>query len=99
MVSGVGSLSNVLIIIVILVDPLKILRKGSWISWITIINLAAADLAVCVNEFFYEIQTYVGTKEFRTIYSYLAIFLLRLAISASFMLLAFFSLQVYTVTK
>ena len=96
-VSGVGFLLNLLIIIVILVDPLKILRKG---SWITIINLTAADLVVCVNEFFWRIQQYVGTSELRTTtYIFVMNFLMNLAISASFMLLAFFSLQVYTVTK
>ena len=78
-------------------NPLKLLRKG---LWITIINLAAADLAVCANVFFKEIERHVGTKELRTVnYIYVMYTLLNLAISASFMLLAFFSLQVYTVTK
>ena len=61
-------------------DPLKILRKG---LWITIINLAVADLVVCVSVLRF-------TQYFD---------LLFLAVSASFMLLAFFSLQVYTITK
>ena len=83
---------------IILLDPLKILRKG---SWITIINLAAADLVVCVNVFFNEkIQEYFETKlSANNNYYLVTVFLARLAVSASFMLLAFFSLQVYTVTK
>ena len=96
-VSGVGSLLNVLIIIVVLEDPLKILRKG---SWITIINLSVADLVVCVRAFFWEVEWYVGTKQFRTMNYFLIMsFLTNFAISASSMLVAFLSLQVYTVTK
>ena len=89
---------NLLIIIVILMDPLKILRKG---SWITIINLAAADLVVCVIGFFRRILRFVhGSRELRTMnYFFIMGTLLYFAISASFMLLAFFSLQVYTITK
>ena len=79
-------------------DPLKILRKG---SWITIVNLAAADLLVCVMGFFRTIHRYVhGSKELRTMNHFFVMgTLLYFAISASFMLLAFFSLQVYTITK
>ena len=75
------------------------LRKG---SWITIINLAAADLLFCVAEFFWRIQQYVGTNELLKTMNYfffVLTFLLNLPVSASFMLLGFFSLQVYTVTK
>ena len=79
-------------------DPLKILRKG---LWITIINLAVADLIVCVDDFFHEMQIYVGTKELLTTENYCFVMniLLSFAISASLMLLGLFSLQVYTVTK
>ena len=80
-----------------LVDPLKILRKR---SWITIINLAVADLVVCFNMLFRRIRRCVGAKELLTTeYFFVMNFLLCLGIAASFMLLAFLSLQVYTVTK
>ena len=79
-------------------DPLEILRKG---SWITIINLAVADLLYCIINFFEEIQWYVGTHELLTTDNYYFVIetLAGLAVSASLMLLGFFSLQVYTVTK
>ena len=49
-------------------DPLKILRKG---SWITIINLTTADLMVCLHVLFRRIQWYFGTKKPRSLnYTY-----------------------------
>ena len=44
-VGAIGALLNILLIIAIIVDPLKVLRKG---AWITILNLAFADFVVCV---------------------------------------------------
>ena len=93
-VAGVGALLNFLVFIVILVDPLKILRKG---SWITIINLLAADLVVCIIMFCSIINVHFVIKVLN--FYFVRSLLLNLAVSASFMLLAFFSLQVYTVTK
>ena len=78
---------NLFLIIFILVDPLKILRKG---PWITIINLAVADLAVCISILLL-VAIEVTFDQIRIV--------LGSAVSTSFMLLAFFSLQVYTVTK
>ena len=93
-VTSVGALLNVLVFIVILVDPLKILRKG---SWITIINLLAADLVVCIIMFYFRIQVHFVIKELN--YYFVMSLLFSFAVSASFMLLAFFSLQLYTITK
>ena len=70
-------------------DPLNILRKG---SWITIVNLAAADLAVCIITFTVPFQ--IKTISFQVTW-----LLWHSAVSSSFMLLAFFWLQVLTVTK
>ena len=76
---------------------MKTLRKG---SWVTIINLAAADLVVSVSIFLDFLQWYFGTTELRTEnFFFVTYFLFNLGVSASFMLLAFFSLQVYTLTK
>ena len=77
-------------------DPLKILRTG---LWITIINLAAADLAVCVVNFFVAIILCLEAVKLNAEQILVIACLSHLAISASFMLLAFFSLHVYTVTK
>ena len=77
-------------------DPLKILRKG---SWITIINLEAADLAACVINFFVAIILYLEAVKLNDEQFFVIACLSHLAYSAAFMLLAFFSLQVYTITK
>ena len=93
-VSGIGALLNLELLLVILVDPLKILRKG---SWITILNLAVADLMSCISMFLQCTTIFLKMESLDTIAS--AFFLWGFGISASFMFLAFFSLQIFMVTK
>ena len=47
-VDAIGAFLNILLIIAFLADPLKVLRRG---VWITILNLAFADLISCVANF------------------------------------------------
>ena len=47
-VDSIGILGNLLLILVIVIDPLKILHRG---VWITILNLAIADFFVCAVDF------------------------------------------------
>ena len=93
-VSGIGVPLNLLLLLVILVDPLKILRKG---SWITILNLAVADLMSCISMFLHSTKSFLKFENLNTIAS--TSFLWGFGVSASFMLFAFFTLQVFTVTK
>ena len=91
--SGFGAPLNLLLLLAILWDPLKILRKG---SWITILNLAVADLMSCISMSLISTREILNMKPNMLASSY---FVWGLSISASFMLLAFFTLQVFTVTK
>ena len=48
-VAVLGTVLNVAVIFAIVIDPLKVLRKG---PWITILSLAFADLITCIGGFF-----------------------------------------------
>ena len=93
-VAGTGAFFNAVLFLTILADPLKILRKG---SWITIINLASADLIACVSNFFLVGRVMFEIKNIK--FQDTCAFGWGLGVSASFMLLAFFTIQVYMITK
>ena len=94
-VDAIGAFLNILLIIAFLADPLKVLRRG---VWITILNLAFADLISCVANFLDEglISEFDVTDSmtFRIVR-----FFLTFGVSASFMLLATLTVETYVVTK
>ncbi|CAB3991654.1 5-hydroxytryptamine receptor 2A-like [Paramuricea clavata] len=94
-VDAIGAFLNILLIIAFLADPLKVLRRG---VWITILNLAFADLISCVANFFdvgliseFDVT---DSMTFRIVR-----FFLTFGVSASFMLLATLTVETYVVTK
>ncbi len=94
-INAIGAFLNVLLIIAIFVDPLKLLRKG---AWITILNLAFADLISCVANFLdvgLILEFHVTDPNILKIVRFFLIF----GISASFMLLTLLTAETYVVTK
>ena len=94
-VDAIGAFLNILLIIAFLADPLKVLRRG---VWITILNLAFADLISCVANFLdvgliseFDVT---DSMTFRIVR-----FFLTFGVSASFMLLATLTVETYVVTK
>ncbi len=47
-VATLGALLNSVVIVAVAIDPLKVLRKG---PWVTILNLTIADLISCISSF------------------------------------------------
>ena len=94
-VAAFAMLLNLTVIIAIVIDPLKILRRG---PWVTILNLATADLISCISAF-----CLWGTKFFNKTQSdsyYVAVdFGWAFGVSASFLLLTFFAVQIFLLTK
>ena len=94
-VAGVGMLLNSLVIIAIIVDPLKILRQG---PWVTILNLTIVDLVSCISFFWRWSAEFYKSEQpelFHAIVDAGWIF----GASASFLFLAFLSVQIFMVTK
>ena len=93
-VAATGALLNFVVIIAMAIDPLKILRKG---PWVTILNLAIADLISCISVFFLwggiffipENLTYYDITSFGWGFGS----------SASFLWLTFLSVQIFVITK
>lgn len=95
-VGAIGALLNILLIIAIIVDPLKVLRKG---AWITILNLAFADFVVCVANMLdvgliLEFHVIDDPITFRIVR-----FVLIFGVSASFILLTLLTAETYVVAK
>ncbi|XP_028402768.1 lysophosphatidic acid receptor 4-like [Dendronephthya gigantea] len=95
-INATGAFMNTLLIIAIVLDPLKLLRKG---AWITILNLALADFISSVSNFldvgFNTLTFRVSGLEHVKIIRFVLIF----GISASFMLLTVLTIETYIVTK
>ena len=93
-VVATGTLLNFVVIIAMAIDPLKILRKG---PWVTILNLAIADFISCISVFFLwgGIFFNPGTK----LYIDITIFGWGFGYSASFLWLTFLSVQIFVITK
>ena len=97
-VAVLGALLNSIDIIVMVIDPLKILRKG---PWITILNLAIADLISCVFGFCLWGMPFFFpnfTKE-ANLYMNINYFFWSFGSSGSLLILTFFMVQIFAVTK
>jgi hypothetical protein len=94
-VAAVGMLLNLVVIIAMAIDPLKILRKG---PWVTILNLATADLISCISAFCLWGETYFNKTQ--SISYYVTVdYGWASGVSASFLLLTFFAVQIFLLTK
>jgi hypothetical protein len=94
-VAAVGILLNLVVIIAIVIDPLKILRKG---PWVTILNLATADLISCISAFCLWGATFFNKTQ-SNLYFATVDFGWAFGVSASFLLLTFFAVQIFLLTK
>ena len=93
-IDAVGVICNSLLIIAILFDPLKVLRKG---AWFTIFNLSIADLIAAGSNFMN-----IGAVKFpikNEISAGIFFYLWMFGVSASFMLLTFLTIQTYIIVK
>ncbi|XP_046860152.1 2-oxoglutarate receptor 1-like [Xenia sp. Carnegie-2017] len=95
-IAVLGALLNSAVILAMIFDPLKILRKG---PWITILNLAIADLLSCVFCFLdwtsfpiFKIF-YLSNSEIKFV-----AFGWSFSTGASFLFLTFFSVQIFFLT-
>jgi hypothetical protein len=95
-VAAVGILLNLAVIIAMAIDPLKILRKG---PWVTILNLAIADLISCISTFCLWGDIFFNKTQSDLSYSVTVDFGWAFGISASFLLLTFLTVQIFIVTK
>ncbi len=89
-------LCNLLLVLVIIIDPLKILHRG---AWITIVNLAIADFIACGGAF---VQAFLLLRRdyvTRMKIWYELFFFWMLGVSASFLLLTLLTVQIYMIIK
>ncbi|XP_028401803.1 lysophosphatidic acid receptor 4-like isoform X2 [Dendronephthya gigantea] len=95
-VSSIGMLCNLLLILVMLINPLKVLHRG---AWVTILNLSIADCLASGSLFsklcFHQIEGETPPKWLEITLNFLWMF----SVSASFMLLALLTVQVYMIIK
>ena len=93
--SAVGAVLNIAVIIAIVVDPLKVLCKG---PWITILSLAIADVITCISSFLLW-----GSEDFNParilLYDQIVDYFWGFGYSASFLMLTFFTVQIFFITK
>ena len=94
-VTSVGFLLNFAVIFLMIIDPCKILRKG---PWVTILNLAAADLISCVSYFCTYGETFF-LKRPEKLYHAIVFFSNMFGVSASFFMLTFLTVQTFLVIK
>jgi hypothetical protein len=95
-VVATGALLNFVVIIAMAIDPLKILRKG---PWVTILNLAIADLISCMSTFFLWGEIFFIPKSKSELYFAIGLFCWGFGSSASFLWLTFLSVQIFAITK
>ncbi|CAB4035110.1 adenosine receptor A1-like [Paramuricea clavata] len=95
-VASIGVLCNSILIIVIVVDPLKILRRG---AWITILNLALADFIACAGLFFELLFYQIEDAETLFLVINKVIFFRMFGQSASFLLLTLLTVEIYLIIK
>ncbi|XP_028408967.1 succinate receptor 1-like [Dendronephthya gigantea] len=97
-VAALGALLNFIVIIVMTLDPLKILRKGH--AWITILNLAIADFISCVFGFcLFGRKYFAKSHDYDLIYKRINAFGWGFGSAASFFVLTFFMVQIFAITK
>ena len=94
-VSAVGAVLNIAVTLAIVIDPLKVLRKG---PWITILSLAIADLITCIGGFFLWARA-VFFRNPGVPYNGFVDFIWGVGYSASFLMLTFLTVQIFMVTK
>jgi uncharacterized membrane protein len=88
-------LCNVLLILATTINPLKILRRG---AWITILNLAIADFIACADFFLQMYLNRTDKQTLRLISTQLHFFWIFSA-CASFMLLTLLNVEIYMIIK
>lgn len=93
--STVGAVLNMAVVLAIITDPLKVLRKG---SWITILSLEIADLFTCISGFFLWGRTFFFHKP-SDMYKGVINFSWAFGYSSSFLMLTFLTVQIFIVTK
>ena len=94
-IGSLGMICNLFLILIITIDPLKILRRGAWLS---ILNLSIADFITCGALF---VQLYLHQMDFQTLLNirdHLTFFWM-FGVSASFILLTLLSIQTYIAVK
>ena len=95
-VDSVGMLCNLLLILAIIIDPLKILHRG---AWITILNLSIADFIACIGNFLISLLSQIKDSETLKRAATPISFFWMFASSASFMLLTLLTAQMYIIIK
>ena len=95
-VSAMSGLLNFLVIVAIVIDPLKKLRKG---PWITILNLATADLISSVSFICLWGDRFFTAIEQRKLYYAIIDFGWIFGASGSFLWLTMFTVQIFVLTK
>jgi hypothetical protein len=93
-VVATGALLNFVVIIAMAIDPLKILHKG---PWVTILNLAIADLISCISSFCLGRAVYAYNN--KEVYDVISNFGWGFGVSASVLWLTFLSVQIFVITK
>ena len=96
-VAVLGTVLNLAVIVSIVIDPLKVLRKG---PWITILSLAFADLITCISGFCawgwkHLVSENIGLDQYFTFVDFFYAF----GTSASFLTLTFLTMQIFFITK
>ena len=94
-VAVLGTVLNVAVILAIVIDPLKVLRKG---PWITILSLAFADLITCIGSFFTWGWKHFISDNNEQYFTY-SFFFYGFGTSASFLMLTFLTVQTFVITK
>ena len=94
-VAVIGTVLNIAVILAIVIDPLKVLRKG---PWITITSLATADLITCIGGFCLWGSKFFIPK-FNKKYFTFAYFIDGFGTSSSFLTLTFLTVQTFVITK
>jgi hypothetical protein len=95
-VDVIGIICNILLILAIIIDPLKILHRG---AWITILNISVADFIACGSNFVKLLLAYAENIVVPAIAIHVLTFFWMLGVGASFMLLASLNMQIYIIIK
>ena len=92
-VCSIGMLCNLLLILVIIIDPLVILHRG---AWITILNLSFADFLACGSQLMNLVALETETEN---MILDICNFLWMLGVGASFIFLGLLTIQIYVIIK
>ena len=92
-ICSIGMLCNLLLILVIIIDPLVILHRG---AWITILNLSFADFLACGSQLT-NLVALETNPEIMILDA--SSFLWMLSVGASFIFLGLLTIQIYVIIK